>query len=153
MQFVDFDSLCAFMHSLEDILSCIRNLNIRDSLKFLHRNSIRDSIYSLAIERSCFFLRSLSLTNRSSGLLPSIFNGVPDSLINGFQECFHSYFPISIIIPIKVKWTNKRTTMFHDNRGQWSTLRSKDLNTRVNPLWYHLYVFRSLKHNQINPVI
>ena len=70
------------MHSLEDISSSMSNLNIRDSLKFLYRNSVKDNIHSLAIERSCFFLRSLSLTNRSSGLLPSIFNGVPDSLID-----------------------------------------------------------------------
>ena len=82
LQFVDFDSLYAFMHSLKYILSSISNLNIRDSLKFLHRNSVKDSIHSLAIEHSCFFLRSLPLTNRSNGLLPSVFNGVPDSLIN-----------------------------------------------------------------------
>ena len=70
------------MHSLEDIPISMSNLNIRDSLKFLHRNNVKDNIYSLAIERSCFFLRSLSLTNRSSGLLPSVFNGILDSLIN-----------------------------------------------------------------------
>ena len=96
------------MHSLEDIPSSMSNLNIRDSLKFLHKNSIKDSIYSFAIERSCFFLRSSPLTNRSSELLPSVFNGVPDSLINSFQESFHPYFPISIIIAIKVRWNNKR---------------------------------------------
>ena len=114
------------MHSLEDILSSMSNLNIRDSLKFFHRNNIKDSIHSLAIERSCFFLRSLPLTNRSSGLLLSVFNGVPDSLINGFQECFHPYFPISIIIPIKVRRNNQRVSMFHDNRSQGSAQRSKD---------------------------
>ena len=31
------------------------------------------------------------------------FNEVPDSLINRFQECFHPYFLISIIIPVKVR--------------------------------------------------
>ena len=70
------------MHSLEDIPSSISNLNIRDSFKFLHRNNIEDSIHSFAIERGCFFLKSLPLTNRSSGLLLSVFNGVSDSLIN-----------------------------------------------------------------------
>ena len=120
LQFVDFDSLCAFMHSLEEIPSNMSNLNIRDSLKFLHRNSIKDSIHSFAIERGCFFLRSLPLTNMSSGLLPSVFNGVPDSLINRFQECFHPYFPINIIVPIKVRRSNQRVSMFHDNKGQGS---------------------------------
>ena len=120
LQFVDFDSLCAFMHSLEEIPSNMSNLNIRDSLKLLHRNSIKDSIHSFAIERGCFFLRSLPLTNRSSGLLPSVFNGVPDSLINRFQECFHPYFPINIILPIKVRRSNQRVSMFHDNKGQGS---------------------------------
>ena len=120
LQFVDFDSLCAFMHSLEEIPSNMSNLNIRDSLKLLHRNSIKDSIHSFAIERGCFFLRSLPLTNRSSGLLPSVFNGVPDSLINRFQECFHPYFPINIILPIKVRRNNQRVSMFHDNKGQGS---------------------------------
>ena len=95
------------MHSLEDIPSSMSNLNIRDSLKFLHRNSVKNSIHSLAIERSYFFLRSLPLTNRSSGLLPSVFNRVPDSVINRFQKCFHPYFPISIIILIKVRRNNR----------------------------------------------
>ena len=126
LQFVDFDSLCAFMHSLEEIPSNMSNLNIRDSLKLLHRNSIKDSIHSFAIERGCFFLRSLPLTNRSSGLLPSVFNGVPDSLINRFQEYFHPYFRISIIISIKVRRNNQRVSVFHDNRGQGSAQRSKD---------------------------
>ena len=94
------------MHSLEDISSSMSNFNIRDSLKFLHRNSVKDRIHSLAIKRNYFFLRSFSLTNRSSGLLPSVFNGVPHPLINGFQECFHPYFPISIIILIKVRRNN-----------------------------------------------
>ena len=120
LQFVDFDSLCAFMHSLKDILSSVSNLNIKDSFKFVHRNSVKDSIHSLAIERDCFFLRSLPLTNRSSGLLPSVFNGVLDSLINRFQECFYPYFPISIIILIKVRRNNKRVSVFQDNRGQGS---------------------------------
>ena len=141
------------MHSLEDISSSISNLNIRDSLKFLHRNSIKNSIHNFAIKSGCFFLRSLPLTNRSSGLLLSVFNGVPDSLINRFQECFHPYFPISIVIPIKVRWNNKRVFVFHDNKGQWSTLRSKDLQQESNLFWYHLYVFWPLKHNQINLVI
>ena len=108
------------MHSLKDIPSNMSNLNIRDSLKFLHRNSIKDSFhnfYNFAIERGCFFLRSLPLTNKSSGLLPSVFNGVLDSLINRFQECFHPYFLISIVIPIKVRWNNKRVSVFHNNWG------------------------------------
>ena len=115
------------MHNLGDIPSSMRNFNIRDFLKFLYRNNIKDSIYSVAIEHSCFFLRSLPLTNRSSGLFPFVFNGVPDSLINRFRESFHSYFPISIIIFIKVRWNNKRMSVFHDNRGQGSTQRSNDL--------------------------
>ena len=109
-------------------------LNIRDSLEFLYRNSIKNSIHGFAIKSGYFFLRSLPLTNWSSGLLPSVFNGIPDSLINKFQEWFHLYFPVGIVIPIKVRWNNKRVTIFHDNRGQGSTLRSKDLNTRANPL-------------------
>ena len=134
------------MHSLEDIPSSVSNLNIRDSLKFLHRNNVKDSIHSFAIECGCFFLRSLLLTNRSSGLLPSIFNEVPDSFINWFQECFHPYFPISIIIPIKVRRNNKRMSVFHDNRGQGSALWSKDLKQDSYLLWYHLFVFRPLKN-------
>ena len=47
-------------------------------------------------------------------------------------------------VPIKVRRNHKRVIVFHDNRGQGSTLRSKDLNIRVNLLWYHLYVFRPL---------
>ena len=93
------------------------NLNIRDSLKFLHKNSVKDSIHSFAIEHSYFFLRSLPFTNRSSGLLPFVFNRVPDSLINLFQECFLPYFPINIIIPIKVRRNNQRVSVFHNNRG------------------------------------
>ena len=121
------------MHSLEDIPNSVKdipnsvsNLNIRDSLKFLHRNSVKDIIHSLAIKRSYFFLRSLPLTNKSYGLLLSVFNRVSNSLINRFQECFHPYFPISIVIPIKVRWNNKRMSVFHDNRGQGSAQRSKD---------------------------
>ena len=120
------------MHSLENILSSICNLNIRDSLEYLHRNNIKNSIHVFAIKSSCFFLRSLALTNRSSGLLSFVFNKIPDSLINRFQECFHPYFPVGIIVPIKVRWDQKRVTVFHDNRGKGSTLRSKDLNARAN---------------------
>ena len=145
--------LHAFMHSLENIASSMSNLNIRDFLKFLHRNSIKNIIYSFAIKNSCFFLRSLSLINWSSELLPSVFNEIPNSLINRFQECFHLYFLVSIVVPIKVRWDHKRVTMFHDRRGQGSTLRSKDLKNRANLLWYHLYVFRPLKYKQINLVI
>ena len=133
------------MHNLEDIPSSMSNLNIWDSLKFLHRNSVKDCIYSLTIKRSCFFLRSLSLTNRSSGLLPSVFNGVPDSLINGFQECFHPYFPISIIIPIKVRRNYQRVSVFHDSRDQGSAQWSKDQKQKSYSFWYHLSVFRPLK--------
>ena len=133
------------MHSLEDIPSSMSNLNIWDSLKFLHRNSVKDYIHSLAIKRSYFFLRSLPFTNKSSGLLLSEFNGVPDSLINGFQECFHPYFPISIIILIKVRRNHLRVSMYHDNRGQGSAQRLKDQKQKSYPLWYHLTVFRPLK--------
>ena len=115
------------MQNLEDIPSSMSNLNIRDSLKFLHRNSIKNSIHNFAIKSDCFFLRSLPLTNRSSGFLLSVFNRVPDSFINRFQKCFHPYFLISIVIPIKVRWNNKRVSLFHDNRGQGLALRSKDL--------------------------
>ena len=134
LQFIYFDSLCAFMHSLEDIPSSMSDLNIRDSLKFLHRNSIKNRIHNLAIKRSCFFLRSFPLTNMSSGLLPSVFNEVLHSLINRFQECFHPYFPINIIIPIKVRRNNQRVSVFHDNRGQGLALRSKDLQQESNLL-------------------
>ena len=72
------------MHSLEDIPSSMSNLNIRDFIEFFHRNSIKDSIHSFAIELGYFFLRSLPLTNKSCGLLPFVFNRVPDSLINRF---------------------------------------------------------------------
>ena len=114
------------MHNLKDIPNSVSKLNIRDSLRFFHRNSVKDSIYNFAIERDCFYLRGLLFTNRSSGLLPSVFNGVPNSLTNRFQECFHPYFPISIIIPIKVRRNKKRVSVFHDNRGQGSAQRSKD---------------------------
>ena len=122
------------MHSLKDIPSSMSSFNIRDSLKFLHRNRVKDSIHSFAIERGCFFLRSLPLTNRNSGLLPFVFDRVPDSLINLFQECFHPYFPISKIIPIKVRRNNKRMSVFHDNRGQGSAQRSKDQQQESNLL-------------------
>ena len=145
MQFVDFDNLCAYMHSLEDIPSSMSNLNIKDSLKFLHRNNIKDSIHSFAIERGYFFLRSLPFTNKSSRLLPSVFNEVPNSLINWFQECFYPYFLISIIIPIKVRRNNQRVFVFHDNRGQGSAQKSKDQQQESYLFWYHLNVFRPLK--------
>ena len=140
--------LIAFMPSCtvwRNIPSSLSNLNIRDSLKFLHKNSVKDSIHSLAIERSYFFLRSLPLTNMSSGLLSSVFNGVPDSLINWFQEYFHPYFPISIIISIKVRRNNQKVSVFYDNRGQGSAQRSKDQKQKSYPLWYHLLVFRPFK--------
>ena len=129
------------------------NLNIRDSLEFLHKNSIKNSIHGFAIKSDCFFLRSLPLTNWSSGLLLSVFNEILDSFLNRFLECFHLYFLVGIVISIKVRWDYKKVTVFHDNRGQGSTLRSKDLNTRASSLWYHLYVFRPFKHKQINIVI
>ena len=122
------------MHSLENIPCSMSNLNIRDSLEFLHRNNIKNSIHDFAIKNDCFFLRSLPLAYRSSWLFSSVFNKIPNSLINRFQECFHPYFPVGIVIPIKVRWDRKRVTVFHDNRGQGSTLRSKDLNTRTNLL-------------------
>ena len=49
-----------------------------------------------------------------------------NAYINGFQKCFHPYFPISIIIPIKVRRNNQRVSMFHDNRSQGSAQRLKD---------------------------
>ena len=141
------------MHSLEDIPSSMSNFNIRDSLKFLHRNSVKDSIHSFAIEPGCYFLRSLPLTNRSSGLLPSVFDGVPDSLINQFQECFHPYFLVNIIIPIKVRRNNKRVSVFHDNRGQGSAQSSKIKRStaRELPALIPLYSFLDpLKTHWIN---
>ena len=136
--------MCLYTH-LEDIPSNMSNLNIRDSLKFLHRISIKNSIHSFAIKSSCFFMRSLPFTNKSSGLFLPVFNGVPNSLINRFQECFHPYFPICIVISIKVRWNNKRVSVFHDNMGQGSAFRLKDLQQESNLLWYHLYIFRPLK--------
>ena len=118
---------------------------IRDSSEFLHRNSIKNSIHGFAIKSSYFFLRILPLAYKSIRFLPSVFNEIPNSLINRFQECFHPYFLVGIVVPIKVRWDHKRVTVFHDNKGQGSTLRSKDLNTRANLLWYHLYIFRPLK--------
>ena len=141
------------MHSLEDIPSSISNLNIRNYLKFLHRNSIKDSIHSFAIESDYFFLKSLPLTHRSSGLLSSVLNGVPESFINGFQECFHPYFPISIIIPIRVRRNNKRVSVFHDNRGQGSAQSSKIKRStaRELPALIPLYSFLDpLKTHWIN---
>ena len=120
--------------------SSVSNLNIRDSLKFLHRNNVKDSIHSFEIKHGYFFLRSLPFTNKSCGLLPSVFNGVLDFLINWIHEFFHPYFPISIIIPIKVRRNNERMSMFHDNRGQGSAQRSKDLKQKSYLLWYHLFV-------------
>ena len=81
----------------------MNNLNIRDSLEFIYRNNIINYIHDFAIKSGDFFLKSLLLTNWSNGFLPSIFNGVPDSLINGFQECFYPYFPVGIVIPVKVR--------------------------------------------------
>ena len=130
MQFINLNCLCAFMHSLENIPCNISNLNIWDSLEFLHRNSIKNSIHDFAIKSGCFFLRSWPLAYRSSRFLSSIFKRIPNSLISKFQECLHPYFPIGIVVPIKVRWDHKRVTVFYDNRGQGSTLRSKDLKTQ-----------------------
>ena len=103
----------------------ISNLNIRDSLEFLHRNSIKNGIHDFAIKSAYFFFfRSLPLAYRSSQLLSSIFYKIPNSLINRFQECFYPYFPVSIIVLIKVRWDHKRVTMFYDNL-----------------LWYHFVRF------------
>ena len=44
------------MHGLEDIPNSMSNLNIRDSLKFLYRNSVKDNIHSFAIERARLLL-------------------------------------------------------------------------------------------------
>ena len=121
------------MHSLENIPCSMSNLNIKNPLEFLHRNSIKYSVHGFAIKSDYFFLRSLPLAYRSSRLLPSIFNEILDSLINRFQECFYPYFPVGIIVPIKVSWDHKRVIVFHDNRGQGLTLRLKDLNVRANP--------------------
>ena len=122
------------MHSLKNIPCNMSNLNIRDFLEFLHRNNIKNSIHGFVIKSGCFFLKSLPFTNWGSGLLSFVFNRVPNSLINKFQECFHPYFLIGIVVPIKVRRDHKIVTVFHDNRGQGSTLRSKDLNTRANSL-------------------
>ena len=91
------------MHNLKNILSSMSNLNIRDSLEFLHKNSIKNSIDGFAIKSDYFFLRSLPLTNWSSGLLLSVFNEILDSFVNRFLECFHPYFPVDIVIFIKVR--------------------------------------------------
>ena len=122
------------MHSLENVPCSMSNLNIRNSFEFLHRNNIKNGIHDFAIKSGYFFLRSLPLAYKSSRLLSSVFNEIPNSLINRFQEYFHPYFLIGIVVPIKVRWDHKRVTVFHDNRDQGSTLRSKDLNTRANPL-------------------
>ena len=127
MQFINLNCLCAFMHSLENISYSISNHNIWDSL---HRNNIKNSIHDFTIKSGCFFLRSWPLAYKSSWFLPSIFNEVPNSLINRFQECFHPYFPVGIVVLIKVRWDYKRVTVFHDNKGQELTLRSKDLKTQ-----------------------
>ena len=132
------------MHNLENIPCNMSNLNIWDSLEFLHRNSIKNSIHGFTIKSGCLFLGHWPLTNKSNRFLPSIFNRVSHSHINRFQEGFHPYFPMGIVVPIKVRWDHKKVIVFHDNRGQGSTLRLRDLNTRVNLLWYHLYVFRPL---------
>ena len=121
------------------------NLNIEDSLEFLHRNNIKNSIHGFAIKSGCFFLRSLPLTNWSSGLLPTVFNEVPNSVINRFQEYFRPYFPVGIVVPIKVRWDHKRVTVLHDNRGQGSTFRSNDQKNRVlGSEDFGFYVFRTL---------
>ena len=133
------------MHSLENIPCSMSNLNNWDPLEFLHKNNIKNSIHSFAIKRGYLFLRSLPPAYRSSRFLQSVFNRISNSLINRFQEYFHPYFPVGIVISIKVRWYHKRVTMFHHIKGQGSTFRSKDLNTRANLLWYHLYVFRLLK--------
>ena len=127
MQFINLNCLCAFMHSLENISYSISNHNIWDSL---HRNCIKNSIHSFAIKSRCLFLRSWPLAYRSNQFLSSVFNGVPNSLINRFQEFFYPYFPVGIVVPIKVRWDHKRVTVFHDNRDQGSTLRSKALKTQ-----------------------
>ena len=51
-----------------------------------------------------------------------------------FATRFHPHFPVGIVVPIKVRWDHKRVTVFHESRGQGSTLRSKYLNARANPL-------------------
>ena len=121
------------------ILKILLNSSIETALKI--------AFMALPLKVATFFFRSLPLAYRSSQLLSSIFYKIPNSLINRFQECFYPYFPIDIVVPIKVRRDHKRVTVFHDNRGQGSTLRSKDLNTRANPLWYHLYIFRPLNTN------
>ena len=104
LQFVNLNYLYAFMHSLENIPCSMNNLNIKDSLKFFNRNSIENSIHDFAIKSSYFFLRSLPLAYRSNQLLSVVFNGIPNSLINKFQECFHPYFLVVIVVPIKMRW-------------------------------------------------
>ena len=118
------------------------------TLEILLNSSIETALkiafIALLLNAAASFWEVCPLINRSSGLLPFVFNRVPDSLINWFQECFHPYFPISIIIPIKVRRNNQRVSVFHDNRGQGSTQRSKDQQQESSPLWYHLTIFRPL---------
>ena len=114
-------------------------------LNYSIETALKITFIALLLKATASFWEVLPLTHRSSGLLPSVFNGVPNSLMNRFHECFHLYFPISIIIPIKVRRNNQRVSVFHDNRGQGSAQRSKDLQQESYLLWYHLYVFRPLK--------
>ena len=45
----------------------------------------------------------------------------------------------------KMAYKQKDLPSIHDNKGQGSALRSKDLQQESNPLWYHLFVFRPFK--------
>ena len=102
----------------------------------MRRNNQRVSVFhDNRGQRSALRSKNLKQSNQVHlKMLPSVFKGVPDSLINGFQECFHPYFPISIIILIKVRRNNQRVSMFHDNKGQGSAQRSKDQQQESYPL-------------------
>ena len=55
-------------------------------------------------------------------------------LANYTKYVLNTHLLIGIVILIKVWRDHKRVTVFHDNKSQGSTLRSRDLNTIANPL-------------------
>ena len=74
------------------------------------------------------------------------------SFFNWFQECFYHYFPISIIIPIKVRRNNKRMFVFHDSRDQGSAWDQKINNKRATCFNTTCLFLDPSKHNWINLV-
>ena len=128
------------MHSLENFPCSMNNLNIWDSPEFLHKNSIKNSIHDFAIKSGCLFFGRWPFTYKSSRFYSSVFNEVPHSLIYRFQEGFHPYFSMGIVIPIKVRRDHKRVTMFHVWETTPPTRFYKMLGqTHVNG-WSHVIV-------------